>query len=436
MTLAVSADSGERRPSLYRRYRRLSMGVKILIWMVAGVAAGLVLGERAAAVEPLGTLFIRLLVMAAIPLVFFNLLAGLTSLSDARTLGRLAAKILIYFTATTVFASILALVVMGLLEPGAGMRLTGEVGESIGKVPRLSEIFLDLFPENVFEAFSSGRVVQVVVFSVLLGVTTLMLPEARRLPLVRAYDLGALLFRKLVDLILLLGPMGIGALAAATVGRHGSEIFGPLALFIGGVWGAEAVMVVVYMILLALLTPYSPARFLVRTGPLWATTAATCSSLASLPVSLELAEDRLRMPRSVYAFTLPLGAQINKDGTSVLLTSVLIFTAQAAGVEFSVIQLVPVVLMAALLSAGSGGIPAGGLVVALIFTQAFGLPGEIAVMIGGVYRLVDMGNTTINVMGDLIGTAIVSESEGLLGPAPLAEGEQQRALPFASPTAG
>jgi Na+/H+-dicarboxylate symporter len=125
--------------------------------------------------------------------------------------------------------------------------------------------------------------------------------------------------------------------------------------------------------------------------------------------------ERLGIPRAVYAFTLPLGTQINKHGTSIMLTAVLLFTAQAAGVQFAIADYIAILLMGLLLSASSGGIPGGGFVVALIFVQAFRLPTEVAAIVGGIYRLVDMGNTTINVMGNMVGTAIVAHSEAKRG---------------------
>ncbi len=170
-------------------------------------------------------------------------------------------------------------------------------------------------------------------------------------------------------------------------------------------------MVVVYMAALYVMTRRSPWTFLHKTAPLYATTAATCSSLASLVVALEVAADRLKLPRSVYSFTLPLGAQMNKDGTSIMLAGVLLLTAQAAGVEFSLTSQVSIVLIGLLLSNGSSGIPGGGLVIALIFVKAFNLPVEIAAIVGGIYRLIDMGSTTINCMGDMVGTVIVADYE-------------------------
>ena len=399
------------KPSIYQRYRRLSLGVKILIFMGIGLLAGIIFGEQAQVVQPVGDLFIRLLMMAAIPLVFFNLLAGLTSLSDLRRLGRIAYKILIYYLFTTVMALTLGLSMMHWIKPGLGMKLTEEVKETIGQVPAIADVLLDLIPDNIVEAFSSGKIAQVVVFAVFFGIATLLLPQKQRQILQRAFDALAELLRKLVGIIMYFGPIGIGALIASTAGQYGSDIFGPLALFIGGVWACQAIMVIIYMILLILFVRQSPLIFLKQTAPLYATTAATCSSLASLAVSLDVAEERMKLPRDIYSFTLPMGAQINKDGTSIMLAGVLLFTAQAAGVEFSLASQVTIVLIGLLLSTGSGGIPGAGLVVALIFVKAFDLPLEIAVIVGGIYRLIDMGGTTINCMGDMVGTVIITHSE-------------------------
>jgi Na+/H+-dicarboxylate symporter len=384
--------------------------------MVAGALAGIVLGERATAVEILGELFIRLLMMTAIPLVLFNLLAGITNLEDVRVLGRIGGKILTFFLATTVLALVLSVATMSVLQPGRGLELTDGVVADVGAAPTVVDVLLGLIPNNVAAALVGGDLVQIVVFAVLLGIATVALPQDLRAPLRTAFgDLAAVL-RKLVDVILIVAPLGIGALAAATVGRYGTALFGPLAVFIAGVWGTQLVMIAAYMVLLYSFTRQSPAAFLRKTGPLYATTAATCSSLASMVVAFEMAEERLRLPRSIYSFSLPLGAQINKDGTAIMLVGVLFITAQAANVEFVGGSLVTVLLMGLLLSAGSGGIPSGGLVIALIFVEAFHLPLAIAAIVGGIYRLIDMGNTTVNIMGDLVGTAVVAHTERVQGP--------------------
>lgn len=393
---------------------RFGLGTQIFVGMVLGSALGAVFGEDVVFVQPIGDLFIRLLVLAAIPLVFFNLLAGLTALSDVRTFGRLAGKIMSYYVVTDVIALALGMGAMAILRPGVGMQLTEEVDGVVGVVPSVAEVLLGMIPRNVFQAFVEGNVVQIVVVAVLLGVATLMLGGAPKDRLTAAYSDLAALFRRLVDVILLGAPIGIGALMAVTVGRYGTALIGPLTRFLVGVYAAQLLVVLAYMTLLRVFTDRRPLHFLRSTGPLWATTAATTSSLASLSVSLEMA-GKLGLPRSLYSFTLPLGAQLNKDGTSVMLGAVLFFTAQAAGVEFSAASIFTLLLVGLLLSEGSGGIPGGGFVIALIYVQAFNLPIEVAAIVGGIYRLVDMGNTTVNVMGDLIGTSLVAHSESTRG---------------------
>lgn len=411
MSVTDQPIAEKRSSGFFSIYTNRSLGLKILIWMVIGILAGIIFGERATVVAPIGDLFIRLLLMSAVPLVFFNLIAGITSLSNIAILGRLGLRTFAYYITTTAAALTLGLGMATLLKPGRGMQLSEEVSDSFGDVPAVTDVILNLFPENVFRAFSEGNIGQVVVFAIFIGITSLMLPGRQKEKLQDMFSLVAELLRKLVGVVLYFGPIGVGALAANTVGEYGGAIFGPLARFIGTVWFTQAVMMGFYMVLLTALARRSPVTWLRTTAPLYATTAATCSSLASLVVAMEVAEKRLKLPQNIYSFTLPLGAQLNKDGTSIMLAAVLLFTAQAAGVEFTLPQAISIVLIGLLLSEGSGGIPGGGLVIALIFVEAFNLPVEIAGIVAGIYRLIDMGSTTVNVMGDLVWTTILSDQE-------------------------
>ena len=355
---ATPGTSSARRPGM-------GLGTQILIGMVLGSFLGAVLGGRVTVIQPVGDLFIRLLLLAAMPLVFFNLLAGLTALSDVRTFGRLATKIMSYYVVTDLVGLSLGLAAVALLRPGVGMQLTEQVEGTVGAVPSIGDVLLGMVPSNVFRAFADGNVVQLVVVAVLLGIATLMLTGSTRDRLSVAFSDLAALFRRLVDLILLVAPLGIGALMAVTVGRYGASLLGPMTKFLLGVYAGQLVIFVGYMVLLRAFTDRRPLQFLRDTGPLWATTAATTSSLASLSVGLEIAE-KIRLPRSLYSFTLPLGAQLNKDGTSVMLGAVLLFTAQAASVDFTVASFLTILFVGLLLSEGSGGIPGGGFVSALI----------------------------------------------------------------------
>jgi Na+/H+-dicarboxylate symporter len=417
---AVERAPVEKQSPLTSSHQRLGLGSRILIGMVAGSVVGAIAGQRVTVLQPIGDLFIRALVLAAVPLVFFNLLAGLTTLTDLRVLGRLTVKFVTYFFATKAIALPLGIAAMEVFKPGEGMTLRVPVEQQVAAPPSVTQVLMDLVPTNVVRAFAEGNVAQVVVLAVLLGVATLLLSEGPRDRFRSAFDDLARLLRTVVDIILVAAPIGIGALMALTVGRYGAQLFGPVARFVAGVTAAHLMMIVVYLALLKLFAGRSPTSaeatvgkplaFLKQTGSLWATTVATTSSLASLSVALEEAE-KLRLPRSIYAFTLPLGIQINKDGTAILLASVVLFTAQATGTTLTGADLFTVVLLGLLLSAGSGGIPGGGFVVALIMVEAFHMPLELAGIVGGIYRLVDMGNTTVNVMGNLVGTILVARSE-------------------------
>lgn len=387
----------------------MGIGARILLGMTFGAVLGGVLGDRAAMLEPVGDVFIRLLTMVALPLVAFNILAALAAMEDARAFGRLAGKLLGWFLATTVVALLLGLAAMAIVAPGAGMTASGAVGAQVGPPPGITSLLVGLIPDNPFAALAEGDVTQVVVASVLVGVAALHLPDRSRAVLATLFGDLAALFRRLVDMILAVAPIGIGALMAVAVGRYGALLFGPMAGFVAAVWGAQLAMVGVYAVTLRLFSDRRPLPFLRQSWPVWATTLSTTSSLASLSVSMEVAEE-MRLPRPLYAFALPFGAQVNKDGTAIMLIAVLLFTARAAGVTLGAGGVGTGLLMALILSAGSGGIPGGGFVVALVLVQSFGLPLELAAIVGGIYRLVDMGNTTVNVMGDLVGTALLAPS--------------------------
>ena len=400
--------------SAWQWYRRRSIGTQIFIGMAIGAMVGLVMGPKAASLKPVGDIFIRLLVMAAIPLIFFTLMSGLTTIREAGFVGRLTGRILVYYVVTSVIAFTIAILVMDALQPGAGFQLKGQVKGEIGQVPSFAKIVVDIFPNNVADAFAKGDVTQIVVFGVFLGLATLWIGEPHRARVVAFFDTGRVLLTRLVAIIIAFAPIGLGVLTAYSVGVYGSKIAGPLLKFIGAIYLSEIAMFAVIMLLLYGVARVSPVFFLKRTYPLYFTTAGTTSSLASLAQALQIAEERLHIPRNVCGFTLPFGVQFTKDGTGIFLAAILLFAAQSQGQVLEFGTIVVIVLTGLLLATGSGGVPGGGLVVGLVFVKAFGLPIEIAVLIGGIYHIIDMGNTTINVMNDMVATVIASRLEGAI----------------------
>lgn len=379
--------------------------------MCIGAFLGIIMGDQVLFLKPVGEAFLKLLMMAAIPLVFFNLLAGLGSIGSVSTFGRVGIKVFVFYLITTMVALTLGLIAVSISKAGVDMPLKGDVPTEIGQLPNIGQLLLDMIPSNIFYSFADGNLIQIVIFAMLLGIVVLQLPDSEKEWFQSGFEKLSKLMRGLVEFILKASPFGLGALMAATFGEYGHNIVGPLVILIVSIYGAHITMVVIYMVLVRFVGQVNPIWFLNQTSSLYATTMATCSSLASLAVSLDIAEGKLKLPKKIFSFSLPLGAQFSKDGTSITLSAILVFTAHAVGLEFSFGEMVQVVLVGLLLSQGSSGIPGGGLVIGMLYAQAFNLPLEVVAIVGGVYRLIDMGNTTINCMGDMVATSIISRVE-------------------------
>lgn len=409
---AETARSADTVPLVTDARRRLpSLGNLMLIGMGIGVVFGILFGESATRAAFLGDIFIRLLTLVAVPLVFFNLVAALAASAASGKVSRLILRIGAWFAVTTLAAQVVVLAVVGLLRPGAGLApAEGETPAGLAVAPEFEDFLFTLVPDNALGVFVDDRVTAVVVLGLMVGFATWGLAGERRADVTRFFTSGTALLRQLVAGVLWVGPLGVAALAAASVGEYGSSIFGPLGVYIAAVWIADLAIFALYFAALRFLAATPPLSFVRQTATVWTTTASTCSSLASLGASLNAAE-RMGLPRSTYALTLPLGAQFNKDGSAVLLSGIVLFTAQAVGVSFSIGEFLVVIALGGLLSAAAPGVPNGGIVNQFLLLRALGLPVEIGVLVAGIYRLVDMPTTTANIMGDLVGTMVVTRRE-------------------------
>lgn len=401
---------------LWNTYRKIPLLKKLLGAMLLGIIAGAIFGSSVTIIKPLGTIFLNLLKMAALPLIVVNLISGIAALDDPRSFGRVGGKILLYYGLTTVGAIIAGLLVGFLFKPGVGFQLEGTYDGAISTIPSLGETIINLIPSNIFSALASGTLDQTVVFSAFVGIAILFLPEEHKAPLTRGVNALAALFNKLVGIVMGYAPIGIFALMASTVGTYGSELFGFLAKYLGASYLAALLHSGVYLLLLFGFARITPAFFLKKASPLIVTGLSTSSSLACVPVSLECADD-LGVSRSVSGFTIPLGSQINKDGNGIMLAITFLFAAQCAGGNTSIGTLLRVIFISLILTTGAGGVPGGGIVTIAIIVDAFGLPLEVVALVSGIFSLIDMVYTTLNVLGDLVGTCIVARSEKKLQPA-------------------
>jgi Na+/H+-dicarboxylate symporter len=396
--------------SLWQSYNRVSLLYKIFFAMVLGALVGAVFGPKAAILNPFGQVFLNLLKMAAFPLIVVNLIAGIASLSDPKIFGRIGIKIMCYYTLTTAVALVVGLATGILFKPGAGFVLKEGAKVAIEKVPSFGETIMNLLPSNIFKALSDGRFDQIIVFSLFVGIAVLFLGKDDRNYLSSLFDRLTKLFSKLVGIIMIYAPIGVFALMAVTVGKYGALLAGFLAKYLAATYISVAIMITLYVTLVYLFTRTSPVQFLRDAMPLIITAASTSSSMASIPVNLSCA-DKMNVPRSISSFTIPLGAQVNKDGNGIMLSLAFLFAAQAAGMEISLPILVKVVFIALILTTGAGGVPGSGIVTVAIIVDAFGLPLEVVGIIAGIFGLIDMGLTMINCLGDLAGTRIIAGSE-------------------------
>lgn len=395
---------------MWEKYKKTSLLVKLLCAMIVGAILGIIFGEKITVIKPLGTIFLNLLKMAALPLIVVNLIAGISALDDPKNFGRIGGKIMLYYFFTTAIAICMGLLVGNIFKPGVGFELSGEYTGAVSEIPSLGQTIVNLIPSNIFAALTNGTFDQIVVFSAFVGVAILFMPKEQREPLAKGVSLLAALFNRLVGIIMGYAPIGICALIACTVGTYGAQLFGFLAKYLGASYSAVVLHICVYCILLTVLTGMNPFKFLKKASPLIVTALGTSSSLACVPVNLQCADD-LEVPRSVSSFTLPLGSQINKDGNGIMLAITFLFAAQCVGAPLSIGVLLRVILISLILTTGAGGVPGGGIVSIAIVVEAFGLPLEVVALVSGIFSLIDMAYTMLNCLGDLAGTVIVAHSE-------------------------
>jgi Na+/H+-dicarboxylate symporter len=396
--------------SILTYYKKTSLLLKLLIALVLGGILGAIFGEKIFIVRSLGTIFLTLLKMAALPLIIVNLISGISSLGDPKIFGRIGIKILIYYFFTTVIAIIVGLVFGTLLKPGVGFVLEGTYDKAVATVPSFGDTIVGLLPGNIFEALTTARFDQIVIFSAFVGIATLFLKQEQKETLTKVFDAFSQLFNKIIGGIMIYAPIGIFSLSAVTVGKYGKVLIGFLVKYLGTSYIAILAQIVVYVILLLLFTKISIITFFKKASVLIITTLSTSSSLASVPVNLSVA-DVLGSPRSISSFTIPLGSQINKDGNGIMLAITFLFAAQAINVPLPLNVLVKAIVLSLILTTGAGGVPGGGIISIAVVIDAFGLPLEVVGIVSGIFALIDMGYTTINCLGDLVGTVIISESE-------------------------
>lgn len=397
----------------------------------AGIAAHFLAGDRPeldAAVrygsQPIGQLFLRLLFMLVVPLIFSALVLGVGSLGDLRQLGRLGLKTLVYTVAVSAVAVLLGVGLVNLLRPGEGIpealrqQLLEGAAERAGALaqappaPTGMDFVVRLIPDNPLRAAAEGDMLAVMTFSLLFGIGLALTRTAGARRLEEAisglYDVTM----RLIGMVIQLAPIGVAALLFSLTAQLGYPILVRLAGYVGVVLLALALhQFVVYPITVSWLGGMRPLEFFRAIQEAMITAFSTASSNATLPTSLKVAHDKLRLPPHVSRFVLTIGATANQNGTALFEGVTVLFLAQFYGVELSLGQQAMVVMLCVLGGIGTAGVPAGSVPVVAMILGMVGVPIEGVGMILGIDRFLDMCRTTLNVTGDLAAAVVVARGE-------------------------
>jgi len=431
-------------------YRKLHWQILI------GLALGLVWGVVAASqgwsrftsdwIAPFGTVFINGLKLIAVPLVLASLIGGVASLSDLKRLSRIGGKTIAIYVATTAVATTLGLVIVNVLQPGHQIpeslreelqaTYAADVSDNENAARSAQErgplqLMVDIVPDNFFESARDNRnMLQVVFVALLIGIGVIQIPKHKAQPLLDVVSAINLVVIRLVDLIMLMAPLGVFALLAGTITQVAGDDLGQILRLLGAL-GYYCVAVVLglaiqtfgtYGLMVQLLTPLSWKAFYQGFGPAQLVAFSTSSSAATLPVTMERCEEKLGVSEEVSSFVLPLGATINMDGTALYQAVAAVFIAQALGMELGITAQLTIVLTAVLASIGTAAVPGAGIIMLVIILEAIGVPSAGIALILGVDRILDMLRTATNVTGDATVASVVAASERQLGVA--ADGDE------------
>ena len=360
-------------------------------------------------------IFINLLKMLIVPLVFFSLVSGISSLGNLKSIGNISLKTITLYLITTAIAVSLSLFIGAIFQPGSGVNTANLI--SPDKLPQGQGVYqtiLDIFPANIIEAMANNQMLAIVFFSIIFG---LALNKTNHLTnnLSESFEKLNTVFMQLVVMIIAFAPIGVFCLIGKFVIADGLNVFGEALKYVVLLIATLFLhMFITYSVLIKFFTRLSLKTFFLKMKDVAVFAFSTSSSAATIPVTLKTVENELGVNKNVAAFVVPVGATINMDGTAIMQGMATIFIAQMSGIDLSLIQYVQVVLLAVATSIGTAAVPSAGTITLVIILQQFGLPLEAIGIILAVDRILDMTRTAINVTGDAAVACVVAESEGML----------------------
>ena len=394
---------------------------QVLVGLILGVISGIVLGEKAAGLKIFGTIFINLIKMVIVPLIFFALLSGITSMHGQGNFTRVGLKGFASYILTAIFAVIIGLGAGIVFHPGAGVDLhmiletTGQVAATTANKapPTITEFLLGLIPTNPINAMANDNFLQIIIFSIFTGIVINLLGDKTK-PLRDVIFAASQVSFKMIEIIIKLAPLGVFGFISWIIGTQGMDILEALAKLMLAVLAACAFQYIVFGFMILIFARMSPLPFYRKILLTQSIAFATSSSKATLSTAMSQLQERMGVSKTNSNFLMPLGVCINMDGTAIYLGICALFFAQAYGIDLTMQNYMMLVMTCTLGSIGAAGIPSGSIIFMSMVLTSVGLPIEGIGIILGVDRILDMVRTTINITGDSAITLIVDKSEGSL----------------------
>lgn len=400
---------------IFKPWKKLSLFSRIMIGFVLGIAVGLIFGEKACVLKPLGTILTNLLTMVVAPLVFCLLVCAAADVGDGKRLGRIGVKTLATFLISTAFAIVIGLGMANVLNIGAGVTIDiGKAAEQTANEVSFLDTIIDIIPKNIFAALTNQNLLQIIFFALILGFALMRLGDKGKalLDFCRA---GQEAMKEITNIVLEFTPYGVFGLMANVIGSNGPEILIPYIKTIAAMYIAAAVYTVVIQggLMVGLISGVNPVRFFKEMKEAITFVFATCSSVATIPLNLSCTK-RVGVDEETANFVIPFGAVMNMNGTAIYEAIAVVFTAQIFGIHLSLTEQIMIMLTATLASIGTAGIPGSGLVMLTIVLSSVNLPMEAIGLLAGIDRILNMGRVVPNIVGDAATAVLVAKTEGTL----------------------
>lgn len=390
------------------------LGTLILIAMILGIAVGLALGETAQIFAPIGDLFMQLIKMVVVPMVLFSLIGGAASLGNSSSAGKIGLLTFIYYTITTIIATVIGLIFSVVFKPGEGISLaslgvqaSNEYADK-GGIPEFWETLIGFVPANPFEALVSGNILQIIVFSLFIGFAIANLSGEKKEFLLKFFNYMTEVTVNIMTAIMCIAPLGVFGLMAGSIGKFGSEILVKLAYLV--VLYIIVLLIVNYGVIGGSVAMFSKCttfkQFFKSMYKVQLFAFTTASSMATLPLNMKTTIEELHVSKETTSFALPLGATINMNGNAAYYAMAAIFFAQMFGIELTITQYIAIIFTSTVGAVGQAGVPGPTLLVVAVLMSA-NIPIEALPILFGVDRIFDMLRTAVNITGDAACATIV-----------------------------